>query len=329
MLSDGIKSAILACFRNVAWIDQNGESSYDNLSALFSGQAFSVTYNLVNCSCSNNTIVINSGDDYTATISSISDYALANATVVITMDGVDITDMAYSNGAVNITNVSGNISITATLASGYTLGEYIGISSAPPADGIILTNIALSSSYTINTEIYYIKNGSSPFPLMGTRHGYGAQEFALFITPTTGKLGYWWDGDNSLNENITTMQYNHVNSLSIKPVGKSAAYPNNMTITVNGTEYDSDSSKSGTVFDSWFGLFGYARSVTEGTTIGANIGAKLGETIVFDESDNVIHDLIPATNGTYIGMYDAKTSTFYANKTHNNYYTIGSWSEVN
>ena len=72
---------------------------------------YTIIKNLSNCSCSNNTSIVNSGASYSATISANSGYQLG--TVTITMGGKDITNTAYSNGNISISNVTGNIVITA------------------------------------------------------------------------------------------------------------------------------------------------------------------------------------------------------------------------
>ena len=72
---------------------------------------YTIIKNLSNCSCSNSTSIVNSGSSYSATLSANSGYQLG--TVTITMGGKDITNTAYSNGNISISNVTGNIVITA------------------------------------------------------------------------------------------------------------------------------------------------------------------------------------------------------------------------
>lgn len=72
---------------------------------------FSITNNLTNVTNSNDASTT-SGGSYTATLTADSGYTLG--AVTITMGGVDITATVYSSGTINISNVTGDIVITAT-----------------------------------------------------------------------------------------------------------------------------------------------------------------------------------------------------------------------
>lgn len=72
---------------------------------------YSVTNNLTNCTNSNNATSAVKGESYNATISANSGYELSSA--VVTMGGTDITSSAVSGGNISISNVTGNIVITA------------------------------------------------------------------------------------------------------------------------------------------------------------------------------------------------------------------------
>ena len=74
--------------------------------------SFTVTNNIgAHCSSDNSAVTVEQGSTYTATITADTDYM---ASVTVTMGGVDITSAAYSNGVITISNVTGNIVITAT-----------------------------------------------------------------------------------------------------------------------------------------------------------------------------------------------------------------------
>ena len=74
--------------------------------------AYSITNNLTNVSNSNSAQTVNSGNSYTATLTPTSGYVFTD--VEIQMGGVDITATVYSDGTINIPNVTGNIVIYAT-----------------------------------------------------------------------------------------------------------------------------------------------------------------------------------------------------------------------
>jgi hypothetical protein len=70
-----------------------------------------ITNNLTNCTNSNSATVIEENGSYTATISPNSGCTLNS--IIVTMDGTDISSTAVSNGAITINSVTGNIIITA------------------------------------------------------------------------------------------------------------------------------------------------------------------------------------------------------------------------
>lgn len=75
---------------------------------------YTVTNTLTGCATSNAATSANEGSAYAATITPNSGYTLDGATVQITMGGTDITSSAYSNGAISIASVTGNVVITVT-----------------------------------------------------------------------------------------------------------------------------------------------------------------------------------------------------------------------
>lgn len=72
---------------------------------------YSVANNLTNCTTNNGAFQVIEGGTYFATITANSEYELSS--LVITMGGEDITASAVSGGNISITNVTGNIVITA------------------------------------------------------------------------------------------------------------------------------------------------------------------------------------------------------------------------
>lgn len=116
-LSEETKTALLACFQNVAWINANGQTYYDALEAALSpATMYSITNNLTGCTTSNSAAVIAEGSAYTATITASSGYTLEGATATATMGGQTVTGF-YNNGQISIPNVTGNLVITVTASS--------------------------------------------------------------------------------------------------------------------------------------------------------------------------------------------------------------------
>ena len=73
---------------------------------------YTITNNLTNVVNNNSSASVTEGNNYVATLTAKSGYALDNVT--ITMGGADITSSCYSDGSINISNVTGNIIITAS-----------------------------------------------------------------------------------------------------------------------------------------------------------------------------------------------------------------------
>lgn len=82
------------------------------IAAAAQATTYSVTNTLTGCSNSNGAISVLENASYSAVITANSGYTLTGATVQITMGGVDITSSAYSNGAISIATVTGNVVIS-------------------------------------------------------------------------------------------------------------------------------------------------------------------------------------------------------------------------
>lgn len=119
-LSQAAKTALLAIFQHVAYIDEYGQDYYDDLEeALSGGQSYAITYNLTGCTSSNTSTHIIEGQTYTATITASSGYTMDGATATATMGGQTVTGF-YNNGTISIPNVTGDLVITVTASSAVT-----------------------------------------------------------------------------------------------------------------------------------------------------------------------------------------------------------------
>ena len=72
---------------------------------------YNVTNSLVGCELINTNTLVEIGNTYTSTIKPFDGYSLKNATIEISMGGVNITETSYNNGVITIPNVSGDIAI--------------------------------------------------------------------------------------------------------------------------------------------------------------------------------------------------------------------------
>lgn len=73
----------------------------------------SITYNLINCTCSETTTQIGDGQTFTADILPNEGYTIGNASVTVTMGGADITYEAVAGDYICIEKVTGDVVITA------------------------------------------------------------------------------------------------------------------------------------------------------------------------------------------------------------------------
>ena len=82
---------------------------------------YTITNTLTNCTNGNSNSSVPENTSYIAIITANTGYKLD--TVTVTMGGTDITSSSYSNGQINITNVTGNIIITASASESSSVAE--------------------------------------------------------------------------------------------------------------------------------------------------------------------------------------------------------------
>ena len=91
----------------------------DNTSTIYT-----ITYNLTNCTSSNNAKRIDANTKYSATITANTGYTLSTITVI--MGGSDVTSSVVNNNTITINSVTGNIIITAKATEQSTPSQTIG-----------------------------------------------------------------------------------------------------------------------------------------------------------------------------------------------------------
>lgn len=111
-LSQLEKELILTLFSKAAYAEDDASTAYNTLENLWTTTTKTITYNLSHVTSSNTTENIESGQNYTTSLTASDDYTINS--VVVTMGGIDITAEVYSSGTITIPSVTGNIVITAT-----------------------------------------------------------------------------------------------------------------------------------------------------------------------------------------------------------------------
>ena len=142
-----------------------------------------ITNNLTNCTNSNTDTSITDGSSYNATITANSGYELSSLTV--TMGGADITSSAVSGSTISISNVTGNIVITANATE-----------IAPGVVTYTVTN-NLTNCKTNNASLS-VKEGSSYNATITSDSGYALNS----ITVTMGGADIT---SSSVSDNVITI----------------------------------------------------------------------------------------------------------------------------
>lgn len=301
---------------------------------------YTITNNLTNVTTDNPSVSISENSSYMATLTPSAEYEFE--TVVITMNGVDITDIAYSDGVITIESVTGNVVITASAVE-QSSGEVT-----------LLKNIAFDGSSYIDTEVIpentsyryvfglqmpskefasgYIGgvsmrdhtdiNKASYWDIVWNcavkENGYNANVPSVDVseirTTSSAKLNSGQDnGDNLSNQPFDyPMFYNFGNDvqslwmdeeLTIKPTGGSFSKLTNNISTA-------DNSDKHPVKPIWLGKVNLIGIMGSYNSPFANV--KFYCFKVYDENDNLIADMKPAKQGSIIGMYCNVREKFFA-----------------
>lgn len=214
---------------------------------------YTVTNNLTNIT-SNGATSVNEGASYSATLTPTSGYTID--TVTITMNGIDITSTAYNNHSIIISNVTGNIIITASASQASLSGNLINIigyqddtrvgtgdGSFKSATGYVALEIPIDTYFTAWPSTLRIKGADfrssthsnasnvtmTPSGFNSSTYNGGPDTFAF----CGGLANANWTGtfDSSGNITITCTQRPNINVSSIRLCGYGSGA--NMDIRIN------------------------------------------------------------------------------------------------
>ena len=213
-------------------------------------------------------VVIATYDDTSTEVVSGTDYTLSGTLTA----GTSTITVTYEGKTDTFT-----VTVTANrIPSGYTEYEYISVNSNA---GAIRTPAQLSTGYIVETAFGFTATSQgNPTCIFGTRNGgSGAKQFALFVTATNKKVGYWINGTDTANTYNLAVGGGAKNTVVYKPKGVDQTYPNNSTLTINGTVCDTgDASDTNVMFSSWFGFYKYQTSASASAGTNYNIGLRIG-----------------------------------------------------
>lgn len=278
---------------------------------------YTITNNLTNTSTDNPVTTITKNSPYEANLTPDTNHEFDS--VIVTMGGVDVTSDVYTNGTIVISVVTGNVVITA-------------IASEPQSEEVVmLKSITGDGASYIDTE-FIVENNTNVFELSGTlasstsvtlfgADGYNVETpYGNTLLKNTnqgymhGALNYgqfsnlgtwnnsganslvgnrWWvvlkDGEQKiyLDAEHTKQQANATNTTATYGTGKEYVPIPLYLFTSNAT---SSANAKYTPCDCTIYFFKISKA-----------------------SGEVIHEYLPARQGTKIGMYDTVTQKFHEN----------------
>lgn len=245
------------------------EFTYTNLPAMVE---WNITNNLTGCQSSNTETTIISGRPYSATLTSLPNYSLAQGTVTVTMGGTDITSTAYnsSTGAISIAEVTGAIVITATALYVEPLEEYEGAwlvkNTSVTYPSFTYTSVADAVAGFPDYLAFIMCNQTTDWP-MGFRGG-STNTHAYYSTRTSGWTThtYEWKSDlrTAAGMPVATVDGKHYAFTTFTKAESDAAYALYQA-AISGGEIDTGGSVNllkGRTLDSGFEYWVIAENVT-------------------------------------------------------------------
>ena len=205
-LTNTAKTLLISILRNAMFNSDQSENITllaDELGVGDSGETtqHTISNSLSNATTSNNAALINANTSYSTTITPNNGYTLS--TVRVTMGGTDITNSVYSNGVITISNVTGNIVITAIATASSSGGS-------TPATYTVTNNLSNCSTNNSNTSV---------------NSGY------VYMSTITANSGY------TMSSIVVTMGGNNITSTAVS--GNSINIPSvtgNVVITASATK---------------------------------------------------------------------------------------------
>ena len=266
---------------------------------------YTVTYNLSNCYTDSSQTSVSSSEYYYTNILPNSNYTISS--VKVTMGGIDVTSKYLSNNAVYITNVTGNIVITATATANSTSGGSTGGGTIGPGPG------GGSSGGTVGPGTGGGSSGGSS-GTSGYTITYNLSNCYTDSTQRTVNAGEFYYTNVYANDNYTmsdiSVTMGGVNVTSSAVNSNNAVYITNVTgnIVINATAvYGSGSSSGGssgggTIVGPGTGGIIVAPDPGGGSTGGGTIGPGTGGGTVG-----------PGTGGGTVGPgTGGSTTTYYS-----------------
>lgn len=335
-----IKQALLQLARKVAYIDENGQDYYDTLyTALYPpSNLASITAAYTQSGTVYDT---DSLDDLktdlvvTATYTNGTSRTIGSGYVLSgdLQEGTCVITVLYGGKTATFYTT-----VTEWMPDGFTKYDYIYQTGSSAGyynrNYYIPAKATVGSDYTIDILMARPsqKGSGTPeySPFFGTRNGDTENGYALYFGMNNGVIRLWAN-QNTYDSGEDFAFGGSINQIKILPVGKSETYPNNIVISINGTETNTGSTLTGyeNTWGDWLGIFHSAASASVAQNYGYNRDLQIGRIRIYDSADVLVNDFIPCTYDGYCGFYDKIADTFYYNTTYGNnssIYVAGNWS---
>lgn len=282
---------------------------------------YTITNNLTNVSTDNPATTVNENSGYIANLTADTDYTIDSVTV--TMGGVDVTSDVYTNGAIVISVVTGNVVITAiAVQSGST--EEITLLKSITGDGNsyidteVLAEVGHRYEFSMKlvepTQYFFgadMYNVGTPYKNMLLSHGSNTSINGIINGVQLTNVGTWNGTESNLLDN---KQFYFVMKNGSQAVYLDAEYTKQQTNVTNGAISFGDSATMPII-----PLYLFKVNFNNMTN-GGNASKYVPSIITVywlkiyeDSTDTLLHEFVPAKQGSKVGMYDTVTQKFHEN----------------
>lgn len=304
---------------------------------------YTITNNLTNCTSDNAAVSVVDGSAYTANLTASDGYTLDGASVSIVVNGVDVTDTAYSGGVVTIQSVTGDVVITAiSVEVGAT--EEVTLLKSITGDGASyidteITPESLFSTYGVDISVEMsakIPNYTEVINFFGANQSKLYGSYGAFCATSETMYCSGIDENNAIRSQDSNGFWNSSgvpNLYTEQRWYKYATTPDGTLSTIYMDEsmstLPSSANADFTAFENYnetalrasvpiIPMYIFAVNVGDGANQGITDGTPTAYTLYYFRikrysTGELLHEYLPAKQGDKIGMYDTVTNTFLPN----------------
>lgn len=288
-------------------------------------ETYTVTNNLTNCASNNRATTIVEGSSYTATLTASDGYTLDGASISVLVNGENVTDFAYSNGVITIQNVMGNVVITATAVEIADESDEVVLLKSITGDGaswIDTEFILADSTHTMELSARFTSDEGDAYLMGADGYNFGTGYGKTSVNKNTvNALNVFGNLNGGSFANLGSWYNTDANSLRLNQFflvladGSQVIYLDAEHTTQQTHQNAACTTKYGTAEFVPIPLYLFTVNKTE--AVNATY-TPCDSTIYFfkitDADGNVVLNLLPAKQGSKVGMYDTVAQKFHENK---------------